>query len=142
MYIHSVKAGTWRTCWSMTARLKELNVSFFKTNRGGDITYHGPGQVVGYPISDLEHYDYRPGQIYAQPGGGDDTHAWPTIIYNVERTTARLDRSVAGCRYQRQGAQDMRHGRSLQPVGNHAWLRAQCQYRPEVLRSHSTVRHH
>ena len=38
------------------ARLKELNVSFFKTNRGGDITYHGPGQIVGYPILDLEKY--------------------------------------------------------------------------------------
>ncbi len=38
------------------ARLKELDVSFFKTNRGGDITYHGPGQVVGYPILDLEHF--------------------------------------------------------------------------------------
>ncbi|MCD6010568.1 MAG: lipoyl(octanoyl) transferase [Flavipsychrobacter sp.] len=37
-------------------RLQELNVSFFKTNRGGDITYHGPGQVVGYPILDLEHF--------------------------------------------------------------------------------------
>jgi len=36
------------------SRLKELNVSFFRTNRGGDITYHGPGQVVGYPIFDLE----------------------------------------------------------------------------------------
>ena len=38
------------------SRLKELNVSFFKTNRGGDITYHGPGQVVGYPILDLEYF--------------------------------------------------------------------------------------
>lgn len=38
-------------------RLKELNVSFFKTNRGGDITYHGPGQIVGYPILDLEHFE-------------------------------------------------------------------------------------
>jgi lipoyl(octanoyl) transferase len=38
------------------ARLKELNVAFFKTNRGGDITYHGPGQVVGYPILDLEYF--------------------------------------------------------------------------------------
>jgi lipoyl(octanoyl) transferase len=36
------------------ARLKELNVSFYKSNRGGDITYHGPGQIVGYPILDLE----------------------------------------------------------------------------------------
>jgi lipoyl(octanoyl) transferase len=38
------------------ARLQELEVTFSKTNRGGDITYHGPGQVVGYPILDLERY--------------------------------------------------------------------------------------
>lgn len=37
-------------------RLKELNVSFHKTNRGGDITYHGAGQIVGYPILDLEQF--------------------------------------------------------------------------------------
>ena len=34
--------------------LKEKGISFFKTNRGGDITYHGPGQIIGYPIWDLE----------------------------------------------------------------------------------------
>ncbi len=37
-------------------RLKELNVSFHRTNRGGDITYHGAGQIVGYPILDLEQF--------------------------------------------------------------------------------------
>lgn len=31
-------------------------VSFFHTNRGGDITYHGPGQITGYPVFDLDHW--------------------------------------------------------------------------------------
>ena len=36
--------------------LKEKEATFYKINRGGDITYHGPGQIVGYPILDLDHF--------------------------------------------------------------------------------------
>ena len=37
-------------------QLKNNNASFYKINRGGDITYHGPGQLVVYPIIDLENF--------------------------------------------------------------------------------------
>ncbi|AGW86105.1 Octanoyltransferase [Blattabacterium sp. (Nauphoeta cinerea)] len=36
--------------------LKKINVSFYQTDRGGDITYHGPGQLIGYPILNMDYF--------------------------------------------------------------------------------------
>ncbi len=54
--------------------LKEKGISLCKTNRGGDITYHGPGQLVGYPIMDLKEH-------------GKDLHKY---IRNIEEMIIRL----------------------------------------------------
>lgn len=50
------KSGDSENLLASNQLLIEKGVSFFRTDRGGDITYHGPGQIVVYPIFDLEHY--------------------------------------------------------------------------------------
>jgi len=54
-------------------QLQAKDASFYKTDRGGDITYHGPGQLVGYPILDLENFAIGLRQY----------------IYNIEETVIR-----------------------------------------------------
>ena len=54
-------------------QLQAKDATFFKTDRGGDITYHGPGQLVGYPILDLENFGIGLRQY----------------IYNIEETVIR-----------------------------------------------------
>lgn len=53
------KSGSENNLLIDNLQLKAKNASFYKINRGGDITYHGPGQIVGYPIFDLELFNMR-----------------------------------------------------------------------------------
>lgn len=50
------KSGDVENMLANEDKLNEIEATFVKTNRGGDITYHGPGQLVGYPILDLETF--------------------------------------------------------------------------------------
>lgn len=50
------KSGTKDHLLLSDAQISEQGIEFFKINRGGDITYHGPGQITGYPIFDLEDF--------------------------------------------------------------------------------------
>jgi lipoyl(octanoyl) transferase len=50
------KSGSLDNLLLNETQLAERGIDFFKINRGGDITYHGPGQIVGYPIFDLEQF--------------------------------------------------------------------------------------
>ncbi|MBP6977566.1 MAG: lipoyl(octanoyl) transferase LipB [Bacteroidales bacterium] len=48
------KSGAERNLLITEKMMQKKGISFFRINRGGDITYHGPGQLVGYPILDLD----------------------------------------------------------------------------------------
>lgn len=50
------KSGQFENLLISDEFLKSINATFYKIDRGGDITYHGPGQLVGYPIIDLERF--------------------------------------------------------------------------------------
>ena len=50
------KSGSMNNLLLNEVGLKNKHIQFYKINRGGDITYHGPGQIVGYPILDLHHF--------------------------------------------------------------------------------------
>ncbi|MBT8272427.1 MAG: lipoyl(octanoyl) transferase LipB [Bacteroidia bacterium] len=50
------KSGDFSNLLLNEDQLKQKGAKFYKINRGGDITYHGPGQIVGYPILDLDNF--------------------------------------------------------------------------------------
>jgi lipoyl(octanoyl) transferase len=79
--------------------LNKINATYYKINRGGDITYHGPGQIVGYPIIDLEQFDM---QVKKYIHHLEESIIKTLAHYNIEAdrmddaTGVWLDKSVPG----------------------------------------------
>jgi lipoyl(octanoyl) transferase len=81
------------------AFLEKINATFYKIDRGGDITYHGPGQIVGYPIMDLEALNIK---VKDYVWGLEETVIRTLAEYGIESgrldgaTGVWLDTSVTG----------------------------------------------
>lgn len=81
------------------AFLEKINATFYKIDRGGDITYHGPGQIVGYPIIDLEALNIK---VKDYVWGLEETVIRTLADYGIESgrmdgtTGVWLDKGVPG----------------------------------------------
>ena len=116
--------------------LKRIGATYFQTDRGGDITYHGLGQLVGYPILDLERL-----------GTNLKDYIW-TIEESVIRTIAEY--GIAGGRLagatgvwiegDSPRAKNLRDRSQSVPLRNDARLRAERNDRPALFFVHQSVR--
>ena len=59
MFTLWVKVVIFQIYFFQKSNLEAKGATFYKINRGGDITYHGPGQIVGYPIIGFGEFLYR-----------------------------------------------------------------------------------
>ena len=105
--------------------LKEKDAKFYKINRGGDITYHGPGQIVGYPILDLDNF-FTDIHLYLR-----------TLEEAVILTLAEY--GILSGRYPGYTGvwldadnENMCSRCSCFTMGYHAWFCFQCEYGPQL----------
>ncbi len=122
--------------------LTSQGVELFETNRGGDVTFHGPGQLVGYPIFDLRAFAPRIGAV--------------DFVRKLEETlirtcgdlgvpTQRVPGLTGVWTQQRQQSakhgEDRGHRRAYFPCRYVSWIRAERQHQPGLFQDDSSVRH-
>ncbi|MEJ7661892.1 MAG: lipoyl(octanoyl) transferase [Hymenobacter sp.] len=125
------------------AGLAAHGATFHLINRGGDITFHGPGQLVAYPLLDLENFRPDIHWYLAGAGGGRWFKPWPPTACG--RATSRASPAcVAGLGSTARlppakiCAMGVRCSRWVTLHG----LAPQCERRPQLLRPHRALRHH
>ena len=109
--------------------LKEKHISFYKVNRGGDITYHGLGQVVGYPILDLDNFSP---DIHQYLRSLEEVIILTLADYGIKGERSKGETGVWIEVGTPRCSQDMCHGGKSFSLGDHAWLCPECQYRPKL----------
>ena len=111
--------------------LRRAGVEFYHTDRGGDITYHGPGQIVGYPILDLRQWRR---DVVAYVRALEQVIIDALARFSVAAERRRAHRRVGG------RPQDRRHRRAHKPLGDFPRLRFERLHGPELLSLHSALR--
>ena len=112
--------------------LEEIGASVYNTDRGGEATYHGPGQLVGYPIVDV-----RPlgGASGLRPHPGDIAHRYAGGLWHSGRAARRPAGGLGGPR------EDSLHRRQDKPGHHHSRLCTQRKPGPLLLPAHCALRH-
>ena len=103
-------------------QLKDKKASFYKINRGGDVTYHGPGQLVGYPILDLENFFT---DIHKYLRFLEEAIILTLAEYGLKGERSEGETGVARC-WDSICKEDLCYGGSGISLGCYAWIRVEC----------------
>ena len=119
------------------AQLEKIGATLYHIDRGGDITYHGPGQLVCYPILNLEEFGLGLKEyVHLLEEGG---YPRVCLLWNQGGKAGKSHRCVVGRRYC-PGTQDLCDRSKEQPLCHDAWPCLECEYRLTLFQLHPSLR--